>query len=114
MNYTYHRWYLGTLCDDIFRDVEQLPRMSIHGTHGRVRTLDRLRRSVGYHARRDEYRIHRMRGICLEILTGEESRTDTPSRQYYPLVDVYIFPCGLVYLFRRDWIFLFYVLLAYR
>ena len=69
MNYTDHCGDIGTLCDDIFRYVEQLPRMSIHGTHGCILTLDRLSRSMGHHASRDEYRIHRRGDIRLEILT---------------------------------------------
>ena len=114
MNDTHHRWDLGTLCDDIFRYVEQLLGMSIHGTHGRVWPLARLGRGLGDHARRDEYRIHRMRDARLSLRPRDQSCTDSPPREHPTLVCLYPLPTRIIDMARGDRVFWIHALLPDR
>ena len=104
---------MRTLCDDIFRDDEQLHRRSIYVTYGCLWTLACLCRDMGDRPRDHEYRIHRRwcdrRSIWARIQSCEVAPDSQSCRMEYlhtlPSCPVYmVCRCGLLPLddYRTD------------
>ncbi len=93
---------MRTLCDDIFRDDEQLYRRSIYVAYGCLWTLACLCRDMGDRPRDHEYRIHRRWCDRRSIWARVQSCEVPPDSQSYRMEYLYSLPSRPVYMVCRS------------